>query len=58
MQTSATIKELRDALEALVDAIDFEGGDGRVRFYPGMPCEREQLTTARAVLEKTPRSSR
>lgn len=47
-----TRKELLDALEALVDAIDFEGADGSIRFNPGTAYEDDRLRAARAAISR------
>lgn len=45
-------KQLAEALNSLVEAIDFEGERGRIQFNPGTIYEDERLTRARAVLSQ------
>lgn len=44
--------DLANSLSALVNAIDFEGEDGAVRFAPGSPWEDRRLAQARGALAK------
>lgn len=39
------------ALKALIDAIDFEGENGRIRF-PNSPWELDVLSAARAAVDQ------
>lgn len=49
-QIGKSFSTVEGALAALIDAIDFEGSGGCIRFNPGTPYEDERLTAARIAL--------
>lgn len=52
METKTAADDLLKALRGLVDAIDFEGSDGSVRFNPGTAYEDDRLRAARAAISR------